>query len=114
MLSTPLMLSSVLCAEKARHGPQGCLAGREARGRCVLGSRGLRGMRRADRPGGGLRGGPPSGVASTHSTELAYFDGRRKVQMTPIVDHASRLALWWPMGERTMTGLALEAWERVR
>jgi len=56
----------------------------------------------------------PFGVAYTDFTELAYADGRRKAQLIPIVDHASKLALGWAVGERAVTGLALEAWERAR
>jgi len=57
---------------------------------------------------------PPFGVAYTDFTELVYADGRRKAQMIPIVDHASKLALGWAVGERAVTGLALEAWEQAR
>ena len=56
----------------------------------------------------------PFGVAYTDFTELVYADGRRKAQMIPIVDHASKLALEWPVGERAVTALALEAWEQAR
>jgi hypothetical protein len=53
-------------------------------------------------------------VAYTHSTELVYFDGGRKAQMIPMVDHASRLALASPVGERALMGLALEAWDQAK
>ncbi len=56
----------------------------------------------------------PFGVAYTDFTELVYADGRRKAQLIPIVDHASKLALGWAVGERAVTGLALEAWEHGR
>lgn len=56
----------------------------------------------------------PFGMAYTDFTELIYADGRRKAQMIPIVDHASKLALGWAVGERAVTGPALEAWQQFR
>jgi len=56
----------------------------------------------------------PFEVAYADFTELVYADGRRKAHLIPIIDHASKLALGWAVGERAVTGLALEAWKRAR
>jgi len=52
----------------------------------------------------------PFGVAYTDFTELVYADGRRKAYLVPIVDHSTKMALGWAVGERAVTELALEAW----
>jgi putative transposase len=56
----------------------------------------------------------PFEVAYTDFTELVYADGRQKSHLIPIIDHASKLALGWAVGERAVTGLALKAWERAK
>lgn len=56
----------------------------------------------------------PFEVAYTDFTELVYADGRRKAHLIPIIDHASKLALGWAVGERAVTGLALEVWKRAK
>jgi len=56
----------------------------------------------------------PFEVAYADFTELVYADRRRKAHLIPIIDHASELALGWAVGERAVTGLALEAWKRAR
>jgi putative transposase len=56
----------------------------------------------------------PFEVAYADFTELVYANGRRKAQLIPIVDHASKLVLGWAVGERAVTGLALTAWDRAR
>jgi len=56
----------------------------------------------------------PFEVAYADFTELVYANGRRKAQLIPIVDHASKLVLGWAAGERAVTQLALTAWERAK
>ena len=55
----------------------------------------------------------PLEVAYADFTELVYAYGRRKAQLIPIVDHASKLVLGWAVRERVVTELALSAWERA-
>jgi putative transposase len=56
----------------------------------------------------------PFEVAYTDFTELVYADGRQKSHLIPIIDHTSKLALGWAVGERAVTGLALKAWGRAK
>jgi putative transposase len=56
----------------------------------------------------------PFRVAYTDFTELKYADGQRKAYLIPVIDHTSKLVLGWAVGERTVTTLALQAWERAR
>ena len=56
----------------------------------------------------------PLEVAYADFTELVYANGRRKAQLIPIVDHATKLMLGWAVGERAVTQLALAAWDRAR
>jgi transposase InsO family protein len=56
----------------------------------------------------------PFEVAYTDFTELLYMDGRRKVHLIPIVDHASKMVLGWAVGDRAVTDLALQAWQYAR
>jgi transposase InsO family protein len=56
----------------------------------------------------------PFEVAYTDFTEITYADGRKKAYLIPIIDHASKLVLGWAVGERAVTSLALEAWERAK
>lgn len=51
----------------------------------------------------------PFEVAYTDFTELVYAAG--KAYLIPMVDHATKVALGWALGERATTELALEAWE---
>jgi putative transposase len=53
-------------------------------------------------------------VAYTDFTELVYANGRRKAYLIPILDHASKMVLGWAVGKRTVTSLALDAWEQAR
>jgi putative transposase len=53
-------------------------------------------------------------VAYTDFTELVYAHGQRKAQLLPILDHHSKVALGWALGERAVTELALQAWQRVK
>ena len=62
----------------------------------------------------GLEAIGPSEVAYTDFTELVYAGGRRKAHLIVIVDHATKVAPGWALGERAITPLALEAWERAR
>jgi putative transposase len=54
------------------------------------------------------------GVAYTDFTELLYANGARKAHLMPIIDHASKMAYGWAVGERANTTLALAAWQRAR
>lgn len=56
----------------------------------------------------------PFQVVYTDFTELHYADGKRKAQLIPIVDHATKLVLGWALGKRAVTELALQAWEQAR
>lgn len=56
----------------------------------------------------------PFEVAYTDFTELVYADGQQKSHLISIIDHASKLALGWAVGQRAVTGLALKAWERAK
>lgn len=56
----------------------------------------------------------PFEVAYADFTELLYANGRRKGYLIPIVDHASKMALGWAVGERAVTELALKAWVRAK
>src|SRR3990170_3855117 len=55
----------------------------------------------------------PFEVAYADFTELVYANGRRRAQLIPIVDHATKLVLGWAVGEHAVTGLALTAWARA-
>jgi transposase InsO family protein len=55
----------------------------------------------------------PLQVLYTDFTELRYANGRRKAQLMPIIDHATKLVLGWAVGERAVTELALQAWTRA-
>lgn len=50
----------------------------------------------------------PFEVVYTDFTELVYARGR--AQLIPIVDHASKVAMGWALGEEKNTALALSAW----
>ncbi len=70
--------------------------------------------RRIDRrPGEKGRIGP-FGVLYTDFTQLVYAGGRRKAQLIPILDHKTKVAAGWAVGERAVTALALEAWEGAK
>lgn len=56
----------------------------------------------------------PMEVAYTDFTELVYAGGRQKAYLIPILDHVSKVVLGWAVGERAVTSLALEAWERAK
>ncbi len=56
----------------------------------------------------------PFDMFYTDFTELVYAAGRKKAQLIPIVDHTTKLALGWAVGERAVTELALEAWEGAK
>lgn len=51
-------------------------------------------------------------VLYTDFTELLL--GREKAYLIPFVDHRSKMVLGWALGERAVTGLALEAWCQAR
>lgn len=51
-------------------------------------------------------------VLYTDFTELRY--GREKAVLIPFLDHRSKVVLGWAVGERAITRLALDAWDRTR
>ena len=53
-------------------------------------------------------------VLYTDFTELLFANGDRKAVLMPIVDHRSKMAVGWAVGERANTELALQAWERAK
>ncbi|MFQ5891067.1 MAG: integrase core domain-containing protein [Gemmatimonadota bacterium] len=61
----------------------------------------------------GLERIDPFEVLYTDFTELVYLGGRAKAFLIAFLDHASKVALGWAVGERAVTSLALEAWERA-
>lgn len=52
----------------------------------------------------------PFEVMYTDFTEVVYASGRKKAQLIPIVDHKTKVAVGWAVGERAVTEVALEAW----
>ncbi len=62
----------------------------------------------------GLEAIEPFEVAYTDFTELLYAGGRGKAHLIAIVDHETKLALGWALGQRAITSVALEAWERAQ
>lgn len=52
-------------------------------------------------------------VLFTDFTELIYARGRRKAYLMPIVDHTSKLAVGWAVGDSADTELALRAYGRA-
>ncbi len=65
------------------------------------------------RPGEKGRIGPFE-VLYTDFTEVVYASGQKKAQLIPILDHQTKLAAGWAVGERAVTELSLEAWERAK
>lgn len=53
-------------------------------------------------------------VLYTDFTEILYRRGRAKAQLMPIVDHASKLAVGYSLGEAANTELALGAWRSAK
>jgi putative transposase len=53
-------------------------------------------------------------VAYTDFTELTFADGTKKAYLIPIIDHASKMAWGWALGEVDDTALALEAWKMAK
>ena len=49
-------------------------------------------------------------VLYTDFTELRFAGGVRKAWLIPLLDHAIRYVLGFTVGERTNSGLALDAW----
>ncbi len=56
----------------------------------------------------------PFQVAYTDFTTVVYANGQRKAHLIPIVEHVSKLACGWAVGEHDDTALALTAWERAK
>lgn len=50
----------------------------------------------------------------TDFTELVYGAGRKKAYLVPMVDHRSKMAVGWAVGERPVTEVALQAWRLAR
>lgn len=53
-------------------------------------------------------------VLYTDFTEILYAGGHRKAHLMPLVDHTSKLAVGWAVGESADTALALKAYRRAR
>ena len=53
-------------------------------------------------------------VFYTDFTEIHYGAPGRKAFLIPLLGHASKLVVGWALGERAITTLALEAWDRAR
>jgi len=49
-------------------------------------------------------------VCYTDFTELIYCYGNRRAQLMPIIEHVSKIALGWAVGNSPNTKVALEAW----
>lgn len=54
----------------------------------------------------------PFQVVYTDFTELVFASG--KAQLMVLVDHATKVALGWAVGEQAVTELALQAWEMTK
>lgn len=50
-------------------------------------------------------------VCYTDFTELVYDQGRKKAQLMPIIDQATKIAPGWAIGKTANTQVALEAWK---
>jgi transposase InsO family protein len=53
-------------------------------------------------------------VAYTDFTELLYADGQHKAHLIVIIDHASKLAYGWAIGEGPDAATALRAWKQAK
>lgn len=53
-------------------------------------------------------------VLYTDFTEMIYANGDRKAFLMPIIDHGSKLACGWAVGQSSNTALALQAWARAK
>jgi putative transposase len=49
-------------------------------------------------------------VVCTDFTELIYYQGQRKAQLMPIIEHETKIGLGWALGKTPNTRVALEAW----
>jgi putative transposase len=56
----------------------------------------------------------PLAVLHTDFTELRYAGGTQKAYLMPIIDHASKVALGWAVGDSANRALALTAWRRAK
>lgn len=56
----------------------------------------------------------PFRVLYTDFTELVYASGRKKAHLIPIIDHGSKVAVGWAVGQQAVTEVALEAWEGAK
>lgn len=56
----------------------------------------------------------PFEVLYADFTELRYAGGGKKAALMAFVDHATKVAVGWAVGERTMTAVAVQAWQRAR
>jgi putative transposase len=70
--------------------------------------------RRIDRRPRGRARIAPFKLLYTDFTELVYANGRKKAHLIPIVDHKSKVAVGWAVGEQAVTEVALEAWKAAR
>jgi hypothetical protein len=56
----------------------------------------------------------PFEVLYADFTELRYAGGGKKAALMALVDHATKVAVGWAVGERTTTAVAVQAWQRAR
>jgi len=52
----------------------------------------------------------PFEVCYTDFTEIIYCYGKRRLQLMPIIEHVSKIALGWALGNTATTEVALKAW----
>lgn len=52
-------------------------------------------------------------ICYTDFTELKYDRGKRTAQLMPVIDHASRVALGWAVGNTPNTETAIRAWKQA-
>jgi transposase InsO family protein len=50
-------------------------------------------------------------VCYTDFTEIVYSYGKRRLQLMPIIEHVSKIALGWALGNTATTEVALKAWD---
>lgn len=56
----------------------------------------------------------PFEVLYADFTELRYGGGGKKAFLMALVDHATKVAVGWAVGERPATPVAVQAWQRAR
>lgn len=62
----------------------------------------------------GLTAIGPFEVLYADFTELRYAGGGKKAHLIALVDHTTKVAPGWAVGERPITAVAVQAWRRAR